>query len=127
MVLLVLTCNFLNTLTLPTLVFLRQMSFQQHQFFHMFTNFSSLILLVGDEKKLSFRYQLRSINLKEKKEETSTQGSPSQQTFTDKENTRISDASSAASVCLHPKCLSLQEETSLLLELGFHGPSESCF
>lgn len=85
------------------------MLFHQHQFSYLFTKFSSLILLVGDEKKLIFHYQLRSINLKEEKEETSTRGSPSQQTFTDKENTRISDTSSAPSVCLRPKCLSLQE------------------
>lgn len=110
MFLLVLTCNFLITLALPTLIFLRQMLFHQHQFFYLFTPFPSLILLVGDEKRLSCHYQLRSINLKEKKEETSTQGSPSQQTFTDKENTRISDTSSAPSVCLRPKCLLLQEK-----------------
>lgn len=53
------------TLTLPTLVFLRQMLFHQHQFSYLFTTFSSLILLVGDEKELSFHYQPRSINLKE--------------------------------------------------------------
>lgn len=79
------------------------------------------------KKKLSFRYQLRSINLKAKREESSAQGSPSQQTFTDKENTRISGTSSARSVCLRPKCLSLHRETQLLLELGFHIPPRAAF
>lgn len=102
---LVLTCNFLNALS--TLNFLRQTVFQQHQFSHWIF-FDSVR---WRWKKSDFYYQLRSINLKEKKEETSAQGSPSQQTFADKENTRISDTSSAPSVCLCPKCLSLHGET----------------
>lgn len=111
MFLLVLTCNFLNTLLLPTLIFLRQALLHQHQFSSLFTEFSPLILVAGDEIKLSCHYQLWSINLKEKKEETPTQGSPSQQTFTDKESTHTSDTSAAPSVCSRPEDLSLQEGT----------------
>lgn len=111
MFLLVLTCNFLNTLALPTLIFFRQALLHQHHFSSLFTEFSLLILVAGDEIKLSCHYQLWSINLKEEKEETPTQGSPSQQTFTDKENTHISDTSAAPSVCSRPEDLSLQEGT----------------
>lgn len=57
----------------------------------IFISFWSL----GMEKQLSCHYQLWSINLKEKKEETPAQGSPSQQTFPDKKNIHISDTSSA--------------------------------
>lgn len=80
-------------------------------FFLHSLNFPLWVWSLVMQNQLSCHYQLWSINLKEEKEETPTQGSPSQPTLPDKENTHLSDTSSAPRVCSCPEDLSLQGGT----------------